>query len=1547
MTTDTSSSELLSLRARCASLESRLKEEVAAHAGTKAILEDRAGQGDDEDKLRLILEHMPVMMNAFDENGVCVAWNAECERVLGFSAEEMIGNPSVLDLLVPDPAYRTSMAAEWAGKGDHRDWEWEHTTKDGRELTIAWSNISESFPVQGWATWGIGVDLTERTRALELLQTARRELEDRVAERTVELQGVLDNIADGVVAISESGTIESFNPAAEKIFGYTAREATGKTVGILLPDSEHSQRNGDVTTYVDTGNGGILGAGSREVTARRKDGSSFPMELSVGELELGDRRVFVCAMRDISERKRADAEIRESQEMLSGFMASATDNFMILDHDLNILDLNENAARRRGQSRDNLIGRNLADVVRDSVSFGRFEAFKKVLITGRPHHFEAGVVRSGQDVQLAGTAFRIGTNRVGVTTHDVTDRVLAERAIRNKEAEVRRHQEMLAGFMDAAGEGFAILDQDLLFVDINREGTENLGIPKSEVVGRTYLEVLEISGRTNLAGLEACTEVFRTGKRVKFEGSAAQKPTGRIQWITGQAFPIGKDRAGLIISNTTERAEAERALRESEARYRDMVESVSDRVWELDADLRVTSCKGRGAHWAEKWIGKHPWDLNEGIPEWRQLMATLKAHMSYRDFPLTVHLDDGTIRHSRSSGRPVFDEEGKFAGYRGVTVDETEQREAELRAQEAETLLQEAIGAMPDGFIIFDADQKFVRCNDTYREMYIEIADLLAPGTPRADLSAAFTRSSGANTFSERRTEALAGSGADFFGEHHEHQRSDGRWIRSVDRRLPDGSVVGIRTDITDLKRREEETRKSEEILSGFMESATESFAIFDRDLNYIDVNGMAARSMGLQKDEIIGRNICDLRPETKSSGRWDTYKEVLQTGKPHRFDISLPRRSTGKLAHLSGTAFRIGDDLLGMTAHDITDRQRALDDLKESEQRLLESQRIARTGTFEHNLVNGEIVWTDEAFRLLGYAPGEVKPSFANYVERVHPDDLAIVRQAQTEIQKGERPADSMRRVVWPDGSVHMLNSVVSMERDEGGEPFRLTSTMQDITDRVEAEDKLRDSSDALAEAQRIAHIGSWGWDLDTDETFWSDEHWAICGLIPREVSRIDPGFFDSLVHPDDLEKLRTARQHSLETGSPFVADLRIVRPNGEVRYVHSRGEQIDTEHGRHAMGTLQDVTDRVQAEEELRSSQSMFERAFESSPGLAYIVSFPNNRLLKVNDAWCRRLGYKREEVIGRTTDEIAFWIDDEARKLAARAEFSQTGAIQFFPTMFRAAQGETIHVEVSADGLEFEGGEAVFKVAHDRTERKAFEDAIWEAKENAELANRTKSEFLANVSHELRTPLNAILGFSEMMSSGLAGPLTEKQSDYLSDIFASGELLLGLIGDVIDLSTIELGKLKLVIGKVDLHECVEDCVTQLKNRIAELGLRLRVGDLSALPYVSGDKRRIKQVIINLLSNAAKFTDPDGKISIEGVVTGQHECAIAITDTGVGMSKAMVRQALTAFKRGEDPMLRNMEGVGLGLSLVQSMVEIPRRERGDRECLRPGNLRDGDIPH
>ena len=179
MTINIGHPELSLLRARLATLESRLNEETAAHAHTRELLEEAVAREETTDLLGFVLDNMPVLMNAFDEDGVCVAWNRECERVLGFSAEEMMGNPRALELFVPDTSYRERMVALWARKGDHRDWEWEHTAKDGRKLIVAWSNLSNTYPIDGWANWGIGVDVTKRNQAL---------LQKRTGERTAELE---------------------------------------------------------------------------------------------------------------------------------------------------------------------------------------------------------------------------------------------------------------------------------------------------------------------------------------------------------------------------------------------------------------------------------------------------------------------------------------------------------------------------------------------------------------------------------------------------------------------------------------------------------------------------------------------------------------------------------------------------------------------------------------------------------------------------------------------------------------------------------------------------------------------------------------------------------------------------------------------------------------------------------------------------------------------------------------------------------------------------------------------------------------------------------------------------------------------------------------------------------------------------------------------------------------------------------------------------------------------------------------------------------------
>jgi len=187
MTNNIDPPELSLLRARLELLESSLKEETSAHARTKELLQDQVALGEDVDMLRLVLENMPVMMNAFDEDGVCVAWNVECERITGYSASEMIGNPDVPDLVMPDPVYRARMMELWPSKQNTREWEVALVTKDGRTLTITWSNISEVCPIPGWDIWAIGVDVTERYRAQQQ-GTARLELERRVRQRTAELE---------------------------------------------------------------------------------------------------------------------------------------------------------------------------------------------------------------------------------------------------------------------------------------------------------------------------------------------------------------------------------------------------------------------------------------------------------------------------------------------------------------------------------------------------------------------------------------------------------------------------------------------------------------------------------------------------------------------------------------------------------------------------------------------------------------------------------------------------------------------------------------------------------------------------------------------------------------------------------------------------------------------------------------------------------------------------------------------------------------------------------------------------------------------------------------------------------------------------------------------------------------------------------------------------------------------------------------------------------------------------------------------------------------
>ena len=302
MTINTGLTELTSLRAKCASLESRLKEKKTAHTCTRELLRDNIARGEDENKLRQVLENMPVMMNAFDEDGVCVAWNRECERLTGYGAAEMIGSTDVPDLAMPDPTYRARMMELWPSKQNTRDWEVEFTAKDGRKLTIAWSNISDSFPVKSWATWAIGVDVTERKRVLGQLLQSREEV--RKSEEFLRL--FMESATDSFAILDQNLNFVDVNRATCRLYGMRKEDFIGKNIADLTPETKTSGRYEQYLRVIRTGE-----PFHTEVTIS-PPGAEYEKHFSGTAFRVGAGLGLVA--QDVTEQRRAEELLRSAKK---------------------------------------------------------------------------------------------------------------------------------------------------------------------------------------------------------------------------------------------------------------------------------------------------------------------------------------------------------------------------------------------------------------------------------------------------------------------------------------------------------------------------------------------------------------------------------------------------------------------------------------------------------------------------------------------------------------------------------------------------------------------------------------------------------------------------------------------------------------------------------------------------------------------------------------------------------------------------------------------------------------------------------------------------------------------------------------------------------------------------------------------------------------------------------------------------------------------------------------------------------------------------------
>jgi PAS domain S-box-containing protein len=397
------------------------------------------------------------------------------------------------------------------------------------------------------------------------------------------------------------------------------------------------------------------------------------------------------------------------------------------------------------------------------------------------------------------------------------------------------------------------------------------------------------------------------------------------------------------------------------------------------------------------------------------------------------------------------------------------------------------------------------------------------------------------------------------------------------------------------------------------------------------------------------------------------------------------------------------------------------------------------------------------------------------------------------------------------------------------------------------------------------------------------------------------------------------------MQTGICQDVPYQFVKRDGEVIDVllSAVAERSATGEILRSVAVLTDVTQRKRAEAQLRFSEARFRALADNIPLVIFMKDLAG-RYVIANREFERTHGWAEADLVGKTAYDL---VPPERAVEHAQHDRDAIDRGKAVRREFIVGSGEEQRVWSSLKFPIINSAGSTIGVGcveQDITKQKRAEQTLRGAKEQAEAASRSKSEFLASVSHELRTPLNAIIGFSELMRGEVFGPLSERYRDYAQDIFYSGSLLLDLINDILDLSKIEARRHDLREEVVSVDSLAEGAMRVVRERARSAGVILEQRIAPDLPQLNVDPRMITQVLLNLMSNAIKFTPKSGRVTLSAEMNEEGDLKIAVSDTGIGIAQKDIAKAMETFGQVQSSLSRKHGGTGLGLPLAKGIVEL-----------------------
>lgn len=763
------------------------------------------------------------------------------------------------------------------------------------------------------------------------------------------------------------------------------------------------------------------------------------------------------------------------------------------------------------------------------------------------------------------------------------------------------------------------------------------------------------------------------------------------------------------------------------------------------------------------------------------------------------------------------------------------------------------------------------------------------------------------------------------------------RYMRSLAKAIHDEhgklvSVFGSVTDITTQVKTEERLRQNEarlneaqnlakmgsyelNLLTNNVIYSPAAYTIYEWDPDAPVPDALEFQKQVHPADLHHFDELWDLLPERRSAFE-STFRYITGSGKVKYIKVvNQPERDENdRLVRVVGTIA------------DITDLKLTEEKLLRNEQRLNEAQSMARMGSFNVDLVSGQIEWSRGMY-LIWELPLDEEITLEKLLSHVHPDDYGFVKSDIDQLEFRNEPWTIQYRIITPHGNIKHIEILSKIVQLPDGRRLGIVGSCQDITERKTFEEKLRLNEQRLFEAQELSRSGSWELTLKPEyELDWSPGTYKIWDLAMDQPAPTAEEFYERVLE-DDRVKVKEAFRTLIEDKKTAEVQYRILSYEHVEKVFFSRGVPVLNAEGEvyKVYGTTADVTSRVLNEERVRQSEQSLLQAQKMAKLGSWYLHLDDYTL-----EWAEGLYYIWErdlELPPPSWDELKETVhEDDLEK--------------FEETILMAAQGEDEHslefrirmtdgriktIEGRGRSIRNTTGQPVklFGTVMDISERKQVEEELIRARTQAELSSKAKEFFLANISHELRTPLNGIIGMSRLLQKTA---LNSTQREYTEVLHQTAGNLLVIINDILDFAKIESGTLPVEDIVFDPARVADTAVQLQMFKAEEKDLVLKhLHEGAPLPKVLGDPYRLNQVLLNLLSNAIKYTNHGEVVLLHRIMEESDSdvrILFTIRDTGIGIPYEMQQEIFESFtqvSKSDSPQ----GGIGLGLTISKSLVE------------------------